>query len=131
MITNPSINVLSKYVDSRYTLVTMTAKRARMIGESGEGLVDCESDKPVSIAVNEIAAGKIDYVRHTDNGAVVTDKAYEGPIKYITDDVDFDTYGLGGAPETQSALSSETNNIGAAADQTAREEAAELNDGNI
>lgn len=64
MMIKPGISTLSKCVDSRYTLVTMTAKRARMIGESGEGLVECDCKKPVSIAVAEIAAGKVGYVRH-------------------------------------------------------------------
>lgn len=64
-MTNPGISELSKYVDSRYTLVTMAAKRARMIGEKGEGLVPCDSNKAVSIAVQEIASGKVSYVRNT------------------------------------------------------------------
>ena len=33
MMIKPGISELSKCVDSRYTLVTMAAKRARMIGE--------------------------------------------------------------------------------------------------
>ncbi len=63
MMIKPGISTLSKCVDSRYTLVTMAAKRARMIGESGKGLVDCDSKKAVSIAVEEIAAGKVGYTR--------------------------------------------------------------------
>lgn len=63
-MTNPGISELSKCVDSRYTLVSMAAKRARMIGEKGEGLVPCDSNKAVSIAVCEIASGKVGYVRH-------------------------------------------------------------------
>lgn len=57
------ITTLSKSVDSRYTLVTMVAKRARMIGKEGEGLVPCDSIKPVSIAVEEVASGKVGYLR--------------------------------------------------------------------
>lgn len=63
-MTNPGISELSKCVDSRYTLVSMAAKRARMIGEKGVGLVPCDSNKAVSIAVCEIASGKVSYVRH-------------------------------------------------------------------
>lgn len=59
----PGITALSRCVDSRYTLVTMVAKRARMIGNAGEGLVPCISKKPVSIAVEEVAAGKVGYLR--------------------------------------------------------------------
>ena len=59
----PGITALSKCVDSRYTLVTMVAKRARMIGASGEGLVPCNSKKAVSIATEEVASGKVGYIR--------------------------------------------------------------------
>ena len=64
MMIKPGISTLSTCVDSRYTLVTMTAKRARMIGKTGEGLVNCDIKKPVSVAVAEIAAGKVSYIRH-------------------------------------------------------------------
>ena len=64
MMIKPGINALSSCVDSRYTLVTMAAKRARMLGENGECLVPCDIKKPVSMAVAEIAAGKVGYVRH-------------------------------------------------------------------
>ncbi len=59
----PGITTLSKCVDSRYTLVTMVSKRARMIGSAGEGLVPCNSKKAVSIAVEEVASGKVGYLR--------------------------------------------------------------------
>lgn len=61
MMTKPGITELSKCVDSRYTLVTMAAKRARMIGEKEENLHSAH--KPVSIAVEEIAKGKVGYIR--------------------------------------------------------------------
>lgn len=58
----PGITTLSRCVDSRYTLVTMVAKRARMLGND-EGLVPCGSKKAVSIAVEEVASGKVGYIR--------------------------------------------------------------------
>lgn len=64
MMIKPGITELSKCVDSRYTLVTMAAKRARMIGD--ERMEDMEaygSDKPVSVAAGEIVCGKVGYVR--------------------------------------------------------------------
>ena len=60
MMIKPGISELSKKVDSRYTLVTMAAKRARLIGENSEGE---RGLKPVSRAVQEIADGKIQYCR--------------------------------------------------------------------
>lgn len=59
----PSINSLLKKVDSRYTLVVATAKRARQLAEGAHKLTKCNSDKPVTIAINEINESKITYVR--------------------------------------------------------------------
>ena len=63
MIIKPGISSLEKCVDDgcRYVLVTMAAKRARMISESGEGLAEADSKNAVSMAVAEIAAGKVGY----------------------------------------------------------------------
>lgn len=69
MMTKPGVTELDKYVDSRYTLVSMVSKRARMIGtdrniaEANGAEVDTTLDKPVTQAVNEITAGVIGYVR--------------------------------------------------------------------
>jgi DNA-directed RNA polymerase subunit omega len=51
---NPPIGDLLKKVNSRYTLVTMTAKRARQLIDGQEPLEIMESRKPVTIAINEI-----------------------------------------------------------------------------
>lgn len=65
MIIKPGISTLEKCVDDgcRYILVTMAAKRARMIGENKEALAAVESKKAVSAAVAEIASGKVGYTR--------------------------------------------------------------------
>ena len=66
----PSIEELLSRVDSKFTLVTLGAKRARQInsyfGQLGEGLgatvppqVTSVARKPLSIAFEEIAADKI------------------------------------------------------------------------
>lgn len=60
---NPSFNELAKRGDSRYTLVMLTAKRARKIIEGSEPLVETSSKKPVSIALQEVLEGKITYTR--------------------------------------------------------------------
>lgn len=59
----PSINDLLKNVDSRYTLVLLVSKRARQIVDGSEPFVDPISSKPVSIAVQEVAEGKVTYTR--------------------------------------------------------------------
>ncbi len=67
---NPPIEELLDTVDSKFTLVTLAARRARNINsyfnQLGEGLghmippqVSSVARKPLSIAFEEIAAGKI------------------------------------------------------------------------
>ncbi len=53
----PEISKLMEGLDSRYSLVVMTAKRARQL------VSDSESDKTVSRAIEEIAEGKIKCVK--------------------------------------------------------------------
>jgi len=59
----PSIDVLVTKVDSKYSLVVATAKRARSIVEGAHIMVTTESTKPVTNALSEIAEGKITYER--------------------------------------------------------------------
>ncbi|MDN5293557.1 MAG: DNA-directed polymerase subunit omega [Eubacteriales bacterium] len=59
----PSLDILLKKVDSKYTLVVAAAKRARALTEGEKKLVDTDATKPVTVALEEIAAGKIKYER--------------------------------------------------------------------
>ena len=59
----PSLDSLLKKVDSKYTLVVMTARRARELVAGERPLVDCKSNKAVSIALEEIAANRVTYER--------------------------------------------------------------------
>lgn len=58
---NPSIVDLLKKVESRYTLVVVTAKRARQLIQGDEPLIETDITKPVSVAINEISEGKVTY----------------------------------------------------------------------
>ncbi len=49
-------------VQSRYSIVLATAKRAREIIEGQEALVETDSNKPLSIAVDELYSGKVKIV---------------------------------------------------------------------
>jgi len=60
----PSINKLMEKVDSRYTLVVAVAKRARQLTDGSEKLTHINSDKPVTVATNELCEGKITYMRN-------------------------------------------------------------------
>jgi DNA-directed RNA polymerase subunit omega len=75
---DPPVEDLLQRVDSKFTLVTLAAKRGREINsyfnQLGEGLgaivppqVASVSRKPLSIALEEIAVGKITYRRLTDD----------------------------------------------------------------
>ena len=74
---HPLLESLSDKVDSKFTLVSLAAKRARQINsyfnQLGEGLgtivppqVTSLSRKPLSISLEEIEAGKIVYERPED-----------------------------------------------------------------
>lgn len=58
---NPSIVDLSKKVEDRYSLVLLSAKRARQIIDGAETFVDVEPNKPLTIAINEIDEGFVNY----------------------------------------------------------------------
>ena len=49
----------TKVVNSRYSIVMATAKRARQIVDGEEALVPDNGDKPLSMAVEELNQGKI------------------------------------------------------------------------
>lgn len=100
---DPQIETLIERVDSKFTLVTLSARRARQINsyfnQLGEGLgaivppqVTTVSRKPMSISLEEIAADKITYERlpegtgDEDNvaEALETEKEW-GPVGTLTD----------------------------------------------
>ena len=55
----PAIAEMEKNAQSRYGLVIMIAKRARQIADKAEKEKIDLSEKPVTIAVNEIASGRV------------------------------------------------------------------------
>lgn len=61
MLIKPTLESLMEKVDSKYTLVTLAAKRARELTDGDEPLVDVETTRVVSIAMEEIDQGKITY----------------------------------------------------------------------
>ena len=58
---NPSFAHVLEKGDSRYTLVMLAAKRARQIVEGSEPLIDTNSKKAVTIAIEEIIDSKVKY----------------------------------------------------------------------
>ena len=59
MIVKPAITDLLKITNDRYSLVLMTAKRARQIAQGSQVMTNVNEDSPVTLAVNEIAEGKV------------------------------------------------------------------------
>lgn len=57
----PSMNELMAKVSNRYLLVNLTAQRARDISEESEKTHEKLPDKPVKLALDEIAAGQVVY----------------------------------------------------------------------
>lgn len=60
----PTLTTLLERIDSKYTLVVAVSKRARQLVDGEQKLVKISSTKPVTIAVQEIAEGKIVYERN-------------------------------------------------------------------
>lgn len=63
MMKQPPLELLREKVDSRYTLVVCAAKRARQLLEGAPKLAEVDSNKPVTIALQELAEEKISYER--------------------------------------------------------------------
>lgn len=55
----PPVADMLKYVDSRYLLVNVVAQRARQIAEEAEELQEDLPEKPVTMAIREVADGKL------------------------------------------------------------------------
>ena len=55
----PPVADMLKYVDSRYLLVNVVAHRARQIATEAEAFQEDLEDKPVTLAIREVAAGEL------------------------------------------------------------------------
>ena len=66
----PSADTIEDRVKSRYSLVVLSAKRAKQIKEGSPILIDTDSTNPLTIALEEIAAGKVTAIE-TDGGEIV------------------------------------------------------------
>ena len=59
MMLDPPMNELLAEIPSRYMLVNVVAQRARQIASEAEDAGMPLDDKPVSIAIREVAEGKL------------------------------------------------------------------------
>jgi len=56
----PSMSKLKTHIPNRYMLVNVVALRARQIAQDAEDTGTKLSEKPVSMAIDEVAQGKLD-----------------------------------------------------------------------
>ena len=59
MIVKPSVSELLTKANNRYELVIATARRARQIATGAKPLTEVKEESAVTLAVNEIAEGKV------------------------------------------------------------------------
>ena len=55
----PPVADMLKHVESRYLLVNVVAQRARQIASEAEALNEELPEKPVTMAIKEVAAGEL------------------------------------------------------------------------
>ena len=56
----PSVDELQEEINSKYTLVILSARRARELNDSAKSLIENpKSEKTVGVALEEINAGKL------------------------------------------------------------------------
>ena len=59
MMLYPAMSTLNKYVENRYLLVNVVARRARQIAEKADVEGTPLSEKTVTTAINEVAEGRL------------------------------------------------------------------------
>ena len=72
MMLYPAMTKLTEYIPNRYMMVNVVARRARQIALEAEANGEILEEKPVTMAIHEVAEGKfdastIDTVIDTDN----------------------------------------------------------------
>jgi len=59
MMLYPAMNKLTANVPNRYLLVNVVARRARQIAQEAEDMGEKLTEKPVTLSIHEVAAGKL------------------------------------------------------------------------
>ena len=63
MMLYPAMSKLNSYIPNRYMLVNVVARRARQIADAAEEACEPLEEKPVTMAINEVAAGQYSVAR--------------------------------------------------------------------
>lgn len=72
MMLYPAMTKLTEYISNRYMMVNVVARRARQIAQEAEMNGEILEEKPVTMAINEVAEGLFD--ASTINTVIDTDK---------------------------------------------------------
>lgn len=72
MMLYPDMTKLTEYIPNRYMMVNVVARRARQIAQEAEMNGEILEEKPVTMAINEVAEGLFD--ASTINTVIDTDK---------------------------------------------------------
>lgn len=76
----PSADTIEDRVKSRYSLVVLSAKRAKQIKEGAPILIETDSTNPLTVALEEIAAGMVTAVE-VDGDIVPTTVTPAAPLE--------------------------------------------------
>ena len=60
MMLYPAMNKLNEYIPNRYMMVNVVARRARQLAADAEMSGEKLTEKPVTMAINEVAEGLFD-----------------------------------------------------------------------
>jgi len=60
MMLYPAMNKLTEYIPNRYMMVNVVARRARQLASEAEMTGDHLTEKPVTLAIHEVAEGLFD-----------------------------------------------------------------------
>ena len=60
MMLYPAMNKLNEYIPNRYMMVNVVARRARQLAADAEMNGEKLTEKPVTMAINEVAEGLFD-----------------------------------------------------------------------
>ena len=74
MLLYPAVDKLNEQFPNRYLLVNVVARKAREIADDAESLGEHLSEKPVTLAINGVAAGEVEVDREDLYNALNADE---------------------------------------------------------
>lgn len=97
-------------VNSRYSIVLATAKRARQLIEGVDALTEPECPKPLSVAIDELARGEIHILSEEEALAAEQSPAF-GEEASVAEREELAVSAEDGLPEEEEAVSEERSEI--------------------